>query len=89
MKLFPDSDSKKNTINAIKMLVFVGAAFLLIATLGSSVKTPGWAIPVGTLSMGALTWFGSAGKPKKFRLKLTVGWTALVAIFTTVGVLVS
>lgn len=82
-------ESKRNTIIDLKKFFLVVVIFLLIAVLGSSVKAPGWAIPVGTLSMAALTWFGSKNNPKKTRLQLTIVWSGLVLIFTTIAVLVS
>lgn len=82
-------ETKRNVLNDIKKFFFVAVIFLLIAVLGSSVKAPGWAIPAGTIAMAAFTWFGSVGSPKKTRIQLTIVWTALVLIFTTIAVLVS
>lgn len=86
-KLFPDSDSKQNFFNDLKMLGYVAAIFGSIVLLGSSVKIPGLAIVVGTLGMAALTWFGSKGNPKKTRILLTAVWAGLVLAFTVAGVL--
>lgn len=79
----------KETINTVRNFLFIAVIFLLIAILGSSVKAPGWAIPAGTLSMAALTWYGSKDNPKKTRIWLTAVWTGLVLIFTTAAVLAS
>lgn len=82
-------ESTKDFLDGLKKFGIVAVIFLLIALIGSSVKAPGWAIPVGTIGMSVFAWFTNLHKPKKTRIEITIIWGLLTALFTTIAVLIS
>lgn len=83
-------EDRDDLLGAAKHIGVGLSIFLLIAAIGSAVRTPGWAIPVAAVVSFVASWFGDKKEfSPKDHLTRTIVYTAATTAFTALAVLAS